>query len=95
MRKRPATYKIIWRDIHLVIRHELDYLWKGTSHVEVHVVHPKRAPIPITETGYRSHFLPTLDLINEDSAVTFVEREAKSKTWQQRDFKSRQGDLFA
>ena len=99
MRNRPTTYKIVWRDILIVIRHELDYLWKGTSHNEIHVVRPKRTAIPITETGYRSHFISTLDLINEGGPVTFVtawlEREAKSKAWQQREFKNRQGDLFA
>jgi hypothetical protein len=51
---------------------ELDYLWPGTSHVEVHVVRPKRAPIPITETGYRSQFIATLDLINEGGPFTFI-----------------------
>ena len=62
------------------------------------MVRPKRAPIPITETGYRSHFIDTLDLINAGGAVTFVtawlDREAKSKDWQNREFKLRQGDLF-
>ena len=99
MRKRPTTYRIVWRDTQIVIRHELDYLWKGTSHIEVHVVRPKRAPIPITETGYRSHFIDTLALINEGGPVTFVtawlNREVTSKVWQQRDFKLRQGDLFS
>lgn len=99
MRNRPTTYKILWRDIHIVIRHELDYLWKGTSHIEVHVVRPKRAAIPITESGYRSHFIPTLELINAGGSVTFVtawlNREEKSKAWKERDFKSRQGDLFS
>lgn len=37
----------------------IDYLWNGTSHIEVHIVRPKRAPIPITETGYHSHFIDT------------------------------------
>ena len=99
MRKRPTTYKIVWRDIQIVIRHELDYLWQGSSHIEVHVVRPKRAAIPITETGYRSHFIPTLELINAGGPVTFItawlDREAKSKAWQNRDFRNRQGDLFS
>ena len=72
MRQHLTTYKNVWRDILIVIRHELDYLWKGTSHIEVHVVRPKRAAIPITETGYRSHFIDTLELINAGGVVTFV-----------------------
>lgn len=99
MRQRPTTYKIAWRDILIVIRHELDYLWKGTSRIEIHVVRPKRTSIPITETGYRSHFIDTIELINAGGAVTFVtawlDREALSKEWQKRDIARRQGDLFA
>lgn len=99
MRNRPTTYKIVWRGILLVIRHELDYLWKGTSHIEIHVVRPKHEPIPLTETGYRSHFIDTLELVNAGGAVTFViawlDREASSKAWQKRDVARRQGDLFA
>ena len=98
MRQRPTTYKIFWRDIAIVIRHELDYLWPGTSHIEVHVVRPKRTAIPITETGYRSHFIDTLELINAGGAVTFItawlDAESKSRDWQNRDFNERQGDLF-
>ena len=90
MKKRPTTYRIVWRDILIVILHELDYLWNGTSHIEVHVVRPKRAPIPITETGYRSHFIDTLELISAGGAVTFVtawlDRGAESKAWQKHEF---------
>ena len=98
MRERPTTYKIEWRGVLIVIRHELDSLWPGTSHLEVHVVRPRRAPIPITETGYRSQFINTLELINAGGAVTFViawlDTEAKSTAWQNREFASRRGDLF-
>ena len=62
------------------------------------MVRPKRAAIPITETGYRSHFIDTLELINQGGVVTFVtawlDREAKSKDWQNRELASRQLDLF-
>lgn len=98
MRQRPATYKIVWRGILLVIRHELDYLWKGSSHIEIHVVRPKREPTPLTETGYRSLFIDTLELVNAGGAVTFLtawlDREAKSTEWQKCDAARRQGDLF-
>lgn len=58
-----------------------------------------RAPIPITETGYLSHFIATVELVNAGGAVTFVtawlDREASSKAWRKREFARRQGDLFA
>ena len=99
MRQRPTTYKIVWRDILIVIRHELDYLWKGTSHIEIHVVRPKAAAIPITETGYRSHFIDAHELDAAGGPIPFVlawlDEEAKSKEWQKREVGRRQGDLFA
>jgi hypothetical protein len=59
---------------------------------------PKKAALPITETGYRSQFLPALELINAGGPVTFVtawlDREAKSKDWQKRETVRQQGDLF-
>ena len=98
MKQRISTYRIEWRGIRLVIRHQVDYLWAGQSHIEINVVHPKRTAIPITETGYRSHFIGTLPLINAGGAVTFVtawlDREAKSKKWIARELRETQGDLF-
>ena len=59
---------------------------------------PKKAPLSITETGYRSHFLSPLELINDGGPVTFVtawlDREAMGKTWQKRHTARQQGDLF-
>ena len=59
---------------------------------------PKKTPLPITETGYRSHFLSPLELVNDGGPVTFVtawlDREAKGKDWQKRQAVRSQGDLF-
>ncbi len=30
--------------------------WKTIAHLEIRSIKPERAPLPITETGYRSHF---------------------------------------
>jgi hypothetical protein len=71
---------------------------KGWSHIEIIVQKPKGAPLPITETGYRSHFLDAHDLEHAGGPVRFfldwIEREARSKTWAKTEFKWRQGDLF-
>ena len=29
----------------------------GVAHLDITTIEPPRAPLPITETGYRSHFL--------------------------------------
>lgn len=97
-------YEIDWRDpaagssTRIRITHSRDYLIDGQDHVEVEALTPKKAALPITGTGYRSQFLPALELINAGGPVTFVtawlEREAKNKDWQKRQTVRQQGDLF-
>lgn len=61
-RRRSSTARIVWRDVTAKVRHTRDYLLDGQDHVEVMVVAPAGAVLPITETGYRSHFLPAEEL---------------------------------
>lgn len=84
--------------IRIRVTHSRDYLASGSDHIEVEAVQPKKAALPITETGYRSQFLSALELINEGGPVTFVtswlDREAKGRDWQKRQTARSQGDLF-
>lgn len=99
-----TRYEIDWRDpvagatTRIRITHSRDYLIAGQDHVEVDALTPKKAALPITATGYRSQFLPALELINAGGPVTFVtawlDREAQSKHWQKRQTARQQGDLF-
>lgn len=99
-----SRYDIDWRDpvagsiTRIRITHSRDYLIAGQDHVEVEALAPKKAAMPITETGYRSQFLSALELINAGGPVTFVtawlDREAQSKDWQKRQAVRQQGDLF-
>jgi hypothetical protein len=94
----PTTHKLVWRDITCRVRHTPDYLSKGWSHLEIMVVKPKSAPLPISGTGYRSHFLDVELITKAGGPVVFFERwldsEATTKAWARADFKWRQGDLF-
>ncbi len=99
-----ARYEIDWHDpvtqktVRIKITHSRDYLSQSQDHVEVESIDPKKAPLPITETGYRSHFLSPLELVNDGGPVIFVaawlDREAKGKDWQKRQAVRQQGDLF-
>jgi hypothetical protein len=99
-----ARFAIDWLDpvtgktVRVRIIHSRDYLGQCQDHIEVESIAPNKAPLPITETGYRSHFLPPLELVNDGGPVTFVtawlDREAKGKDWQKRQAIRQQGDLF-
>lgn len=100
-----SRYVIEWLDpisnerVRIRITHAREYLSSGSDHLEIESIKPKRAQLPITETGYRSHFLPALDLINAGGPVTFVTawiaQEAKGKAWTKAAVVKAQGDLFS
>lgn len=102
---RKTRYEIAWTNplsnetIKIRITHAREYLSSGSDHIEVESITPSRAPLPITETGYRSHFIPALELMNAGGPVTFVtawiEQEAKGKAWRKAATAKQQGDLFS
>ena len=89
------TETIFWRGIGMEIIH-VTGCFSGMDHIEIHT--ENRTPIPITETGYKSHFFPTGGLGEFETAVDYVrawlEHEAKSKAWKVQEFASRQLSLF-
>ncbi|WP_255406260.1 hypothetical protein [Novosphingobium sp. CF614] len=73
--------------------------WNAIEHLEIRSVAPEVAVLPITSTGYRSHFLPigTVDAHGGDvvTQVTAWLNEAAAKPdWQAHVKASRQGSLF-
>jgi hypothetical protein len=102
-RGKPTLYAIHWthpltgKRAKLNIRHTRDYLVAGTDHIEV-ISAAHKQPNPISDTGYRSHFMDPLELINAGGPVSFVEawlqRELHSKVWLKEETKRAQGDLF-
>lgn len=101
---RKTKYEIDWHNpvsaetVRIRITHARDYLVQGTDHIEVESIKPKKAPLPITATGYLSHFIPALQLINAGGPVTlitaWIDSEARGKVWQKQAATKAQGDLF-
>ena len=94
-----TTHKLAWRDVTCQVRHTPNYISQGWSHIEIIVLTPKGAPIPITNTGYLSHFLNVEHLATAGGPVAFfldwIEREARTKQWAKAEFKWRQLELFS
>lgn len=67
-------------------------------HIELYSIEPHRAPLPITETGYRSHFTPAPNLDEWGNEVVFIrawlDDAAQSPEWISQTEASRQGNLF-
>jgi len=68
------------------------------SHIEIRTLEPERAPLPITETGYRSHFVhePTVREWGGPEALVraMLDDAAKSAEWKEREESRKQLSLF-
>ena len=98
-RSKKATQRFTWRGVEMTASHEPNYMSEGWSHIELRVVRPKGKPVPITNTGYLSHFLDEDDLKAAGGPAAFflawLEREAGSKAYKKALAKWAQLDLFA
>lgn len=60
--------------------------WGVIVHLDIESIHSMRVPLPITDTGYRSHFHPsgTIEARGGDVATyvtAWLDEEATSSEW--------------
>lgn len=93
-----TEHQIQWQGINIEVRH--CHRWVATSgnrHVQhIELRSENRAPLPITETGYKSHFLCGAEALADYSnsparfVLAWLEHEAKASKWSP----ERQMELF-
>ncbi len=92
--ERFETATLTWHGIEVETSCKFAYPIDGFCHIEVRC----DERLPITETGYKSHFMPMVALDGFESHTTYVaawlEHAAQSKDWQRYVESRRQGDLF-
>lgn len=93
----PSHEIIDWQGINLSVDFRPEHFGPHVHHLEIHVLQPEGAALPITDTGYRSHFFSG-PLDGFESAAEYVRRwldsEAQSPQWKQRELEARQLRLF-
>jgi hypothetical protein len=76
------THKITWRSVAIEITFTPNR-FSMADHIELHTA--DKAALPVTETGYRSQFLPVGAVAEHDGAVAFVtawlDHEAQRTGW--------------
>jgi hypothetical protein len=96
--KRRTVVPFTWRDFALKITVTEDCWAPGQTHLELSLVKPKGAPLPLTSTGYFSHYVNAELLSADGGAIAYftawLDREARTKTWHTTEFRWRQGELF-
>lgn len=99
-----STTTIDWQGIALSVSYEPSYFGLGgtsdyaVAHLQIWAVKPERAALPITETGYRSHFLHPSFVDEAGGPVPYVlawlDAEAQTPAWRHRADQARQLSLF-
>lgn len=92
------VYRFTWRGIEIEAVYKPRYN-SVIAHLEIRSVAPARAPLPITSTGYLSHFHQpgTVEAKGGDvvaQVIAWLDDEAFSEEWRARVEASRQGSLF-
>jgi hypothetical protein len=89
------TTRTSWRGIAIQVDFEA-CRWSGPfDHVEVRSI--DCSPLPITETGYRSAFIPSGEVTANtyvNAVLAWLDEEAKSELWKVTEQRSRQMTLF-
>ncbi len=99
------TERLDWQGITVEVRYTPD--WSASyrevygyplAHLEIESVAPAKAPLPITETGYLSHFCAPADVDAEGGPSPYVrmwlDHEAQSDSWKQSQAERAQLSLF-
>ena len=100
MSPRPIeTFEFVWQAIRLIVRYESQWLEsEATKVAHLQVESADRERLPITETGYRSHFAPAVEIEEAGGPVAYVtawlDDMARSAEWKQYAEASRQLSLF-
>lgn len=99
------TYEINWQGIRIEIHYYPSY-WQayenvygyGLSHIEIKSIEPKDAPLPISETGYRSYWIPQPVIAEHGDIVkqvqAWLDEAAHSPKWKAQATAARQLSLF-
>jgi hypothetical protein len=78
----PITTILIWNGIKIMVIHTSNKFGE-IDHIELHS--ENRVPLPVTETGFRSHFCHESDIEPYGSALAFVQawlnHEAMTPQW--------------
>jgi hypothetical protein len=93
------TEMLEWQGITLSVSYERDYAtMTGLTHLSIHVLEPSTSKLPITETGYRSHFLSEVEVAELGGPLAYVrawlDAEAATPEWQAQQQAARQMSMF-
>jgi len=99
---RYKVHTLHWRSITIEVTYEADWLFREGFYCPCHLtlksIAPDRCPLPVTETGYLSHFTDPVLIEKAGGPLAYVvaelEAAAKSAKWRKHEVGQRQPSLF-
>lgn len=89
---------IIWQGIEITLKYTPHYSEHCDSLLHIEIRASNKEPLPISETGYRSHFFYSEKIYTlpevEEMVKCWLDGEAKNKEWQNLQRKRQQLTLF-
>ncbi|MBO9477219.1 hypothetical protein J7382_06710 [Shimia sp. R11_0] len=98
--ERYKSQKVIWQNIGIEVRYcpNWSIVDEGFGFAHLEIISDDRQNLPITETGYKSHFLPAEEIIKFGGAVGYalawLNEASNSRSWNEYVEEQRQGCLF-
>ena len=99
-----SSETLYWQSFKIEVRYDPDpfniaqHGSEVMAHIEVRTLCPEGAALPITKTGYRSHFTPKSNLDDYQTVAEFIrewlEYAAQSEEWKRTQDEARQFNLF-
>lgn len=98
MEQQPQVYRFTWQGIEIEVTYT-PRKWSIIAHLAIRSTKPEGAPLPITSTGYLSHFHQpgTIESHGGDvvaQVAAWLDEEASGPEWLARVEAMRQGELF-
>lgn len=89
-----TAFTLHWQDFTITVEYQANWLNSGHWHLQLRC----DERLPVTETGYRSIFVPEASFADEDEirafVTTYLDEAAQSKAWQAHLEDRRQMKLF-
>ena len=98
MEQAPQVFNFTWQGVE--VRVTFTPRFRGfMEHLAIESIAPKRAPLPVTGTGYLSHFMQPGTIAAHGGDVVaqvkaWLDDESRSLEWRESVEASRQGELF-
>ena len=92
-----TEFELDWEGIKILIKHT-HKAWGVIEHIELHSIDPPEAELPMTDTGYISHYIDESYIEAEGGVESYVlawlKHDAAKPSWQAKKLSARQYSLF-